>query len=128
MHVFGLHFAALDIRQESSVHNKVIEAIVDKEAILPKNYRQLTDEEKMNLLMNAEQNINGTDYNDALIKDTLDAMYAVKKIQQFNGIEGCNRYIISQCNSALNVAEVIGLFLLCGWKKEELFNRCSSAF
>ena len=34
--------------------------------------------------------------------------------------QGCNRYIISQCNSALNVMEVYGLFVLCGWKKEEL--------
>jgi len=120
VHVFGLHFAALDVRQESSVHNKVIEAIVDNETILPKNYRQLTDEEKMNLLMSTESDINSLQYNDTLIKDTLDTMYAVKKIQQFNGAQGCNRYIISQCNSALNIAEVVGLFLLCGWKKEEL--------
>ena len=59
VHVFGLHFAALDIRQESSVHNKVIEAIVDNETVFPKNYRQQNDEEKMNVLLNAEQNISG---------------------------------------------------------------------
>ena len=35
-------------------------------------------------------------------------------------LQGCNRYIISQCNSALNVLEVYGLFMLGGWKKEEL--------
>src|SRR6185295_16450919 len=29
-------------------------------------------------------------------------------------------YIISQCNSALNVLEVYALFTLCGWKKESL--------
>ena len=28
--------------------------------------------------------------------------------------------MISQCNSALNVMEVYALFLLGGWKKEEL--------
>jgi phosphoenolpyruvate carboxylase len=120
VHVFGLHFAALDIRQESSIHNKVIEAIAHKDTVLPKNYSQLSDEEKMNLLMNAEQDLDSTKYEDALVKDTLDTMYTVKKIQQFNGIQGCNRYIISQCNSALNIAEVLSLFLLCGWKKREL--------
>jgi len=120
VHVFGLHFAALDIRQESSVHNKVIEAIAEKENCLPNNYRQLTGEEKISVLMNAEENINADRYDDPLIKDTLTTMHAVKKIQQHNGVEGCHRYIISQCNSALNVAEVVGLFLLCGWKKEEL--------
>ncbi|MEO6456187.1 MAG: phosphoenolpyruvate carboxylase [Ginsengibacter sp.] len=120
VHVFGLHFAALDVRQESSVHNRVIEAVVKKENVLPKNYMELSVEEKMNMLMTAEQNINGDEYDDALIKDTLNTMHVIKQIQQFNGVEGCNRYIISQCNSALNVAEVVGLFLLCGWKKEEL--------
>jgi phosphoenolpyruvate carboxylase len=92
----------------------------DKESVLPLNYRKLSDEEKMNLLMNAEHNIDGDPYDDALIKDTLDTMHVIKKIQELNGTEGCSRYIISQCNSALNVAEVIGLFLLCGWKKNEL--------
>ncbi|MEO6328611.1 MAG: phosphoenolpyruvate carboxylase [Ginsengibacter sp.] len=120
VHVFGLHFAALDVRQESSIHNKVIASVAQKENVLPENYKELPVEEKMNVLMTAEQNINGDRYDDALIKDTLNTMHAIKKIQQFNGIEGCHRYIISQCNSALNVAEVVGLFLLCGWKKEEL--------
>ena len=120
VHVFGLHFAALDVRQESSVHNKVIEAIAEKENVLPKNYKHLTDEEKLNLLMAAEANIDSSKYDNNLIKDTLDTINSIKKIQQVNGVAGCNRYIISQCNSALNVAEVIGLFLLCGWKKQDL--------
>lgn len=47
-------------------------------------------------------------------------MTSVQAIQKQNGQEGCNRYIISQCNSALNAMEVYGLFLLSGWKKEEL--------
>lgn len=120
VHVFGLHFAALDVRQESSVHNTVLEAVAEKTGFLPKNYTELSDEEKMNVLMNAEQNLNGDGYENAIIKDTLDTMHTIKKIQQYNGVEGCSRYIISQCNTALNVAEVVGLFLLCGWKKNEL--------
>ncbi len=128
--VFGLHFAALDVRQESSIHNKVIEAIADShltsppsrrnENALPVDYRELGDDEKMNLLLTAEAETDTSLFEDKLIKDTLDSIYCIKKIQSVNGVEGCNRYIISQCNSALNVAEVIGLFLLCGWKKEEL--------
>jgi phosphoenolpyruvate carboxylase len=92
--VFGLHFASLDIRQESSVHKIVVDAIENKEKL-------------------------SGEY-DSLIKDTIDSINAVKTIQQFNGEEGCNRYIISQCHSALNVMEVYQLFLLNGWKKEEL--------
>src|SRR5204863_9366430 len=57
---------------------------------------------------------------DPIHKDTLKVLSTIKNIQQYNGAEGCNRYIISQCNSALNAMEVYGLFLLSGWKKEEL--------
>ncbi|MGV3657572.1 MAG: phosphoenolpyruvate carboxylase, partial [Chitinophagaceae bacterium] len=37
-----------------------------------------------------------------------------------NGVEGCNRHIISHCNSTLNVLEVYGLLLLGGWQQEAL--------
>src|SRR5436190_7767008 len=57
---------------------------------------------------------------DAIQKDTIESVQVVKQIQKYNGVQGCNRYIISQCNSALNAMEVYGLFLLGGWKKEEL--------
>jgi phosphoenolpyruvate carboxylase len=120
VHVFGLHFASLDVRQDSSVHNKVLEAIAEKERILPKNYGELNDEEKLELLVNSSGKTNVELYNDELIKDTLLSFNAIKTIQQYNGEAGCNRYIISHCNSALNVLEVYGLFLLNGWKKEKL--------
>lgn len=120
LHVFGLHFASLDVRQESSVHNTVLEAIAGKEDVLPKNYASLNASEKIALLMSAEADISSDKYEDTLIKDTIDSVHAIKLIQQYNGVEGCNRYIISQCNSALNVIEVYGLFLLGGWKKEKL--------
>src|SRR5439155_146420 len=33
---------------------------------------------------------------------------------------GCNRYIISQCNSALNVIEVLSLLKLSGWQADDI--------
>ena len=44
-------------------------------------------------------------------------MQAIKTIQQLNGEAGCNRYIISQCKSALNVMEVFGFLFLSGWNR-----------
>lgn len=120
VHVFGLHFASLDVRQESSVHNNVLETIAERDDILPKNYASLSDDEKIEALMTCEADISPDKYEDPLIKDTIETVGAIKKIQQYNGVDGCNRYIISQCNSALNVIEVYGLFLLAGWKKEDL--------
>src|SRR6266480_2573941 len=45
--VFGLHFASLDVRQESSVHSKLLEAMAAKKYILPDDYADLPDEEKI---------------------------------------------------------------------------------
>jgi len=118
-HVFGLHFASLDIRQESYVHNTVIEALSDA-GLFPVNYRDLTEGEKMQFLINNKVIIKDEKFNSEIVKDTIESIKAIKLIQSFNGEEGCNRYIISQCNSALNVIEVYGLFILCGWEKHNL--------
>lgn len=117
--VFGLHFASLDIRQESTIHGMVLETLAEKEKILPSNYSELNEQEKIEVLSNISAKANAEGY-EGIVKDTLLSAQAVKTIQNFNGTQGCYRYIISQCTSALNMMEVYGLFLLSGWKKEEL--------
>jgi phosphoenolpyruvate carboxylase len=118
--LFGFYFATLDIRQESAVHEKMLNNIAQNSHVLPANYSSLSDEEKINLLVNIHSTISPNILSNAVYKDTLQVMGAVKTIQQTNGEMGCNRYIISQCNSVLNVFEVFGLFLLSGWNREEL--------
>jgi phosphoenolpyruvate carboxylase len=120
VYAFGLHFATLDIRQESSVHNALLEIIAEKETVLPANYASLTEVEKIEILTNINCAANPEKYEKGVLRDTLESISAVKTIQLYNGQQGCNRYIISQCNSALNVLEVFGLFLLSNWKKEEM--------
>ncbi len=117
--VFGLHFATLDVRQESTVHNTVLEAIAEKGEGLPTNYASLPSDEKMTLLTNARGIADAAIY-EGLVRDTLQSISVIKSVQATNGQEGCNRYIISQTNSASNVLEVYGLFLLNGWTKEDL--------
>ncbi|MEO5685352.1 MAG: phosphoenolpyruvate carboxylase [Chitinophagaceae bacterium] len=118
--VFGLYFASLDIRQESTVHTKVLNVIAANSDALPDNYSKLTDTEKINTLLAITKQVDPAIVEDAVMRDTLVSTGAIKEIQQYNGQDGCSRYIISQCNSALNVIEVFGLFLLNGWKKESL--------
>ncbi|GEO10216.1 phosphoenolpyruvate carboxylase [Segetibacter aerophilus] len=120
VHVFGLHFATLDIRQESSVHNSLLELIASTEDVLSSDYALLNEQQKIDVLMNIKASADPEKYETGVLRDTLESVGAVKTIQQYNGEQGCNRYIISQCNSALNVLEVYGLFLLRGWKKEEM--------
>jgi phosphoenolpyruvate carboxylase len=118
--IFGLHFTTLDIRQESSIHAKVLEGIADKCVSLPANYADLNNEEKITALSSVLKPVDTEILDEPVYQDTLRSISAIKTIQQFNGAEGCNRYIISQCNSALNAMEVYGLFLLSGWKKEDM--------
>ncbi|MEJ7673701.1 MAG: phosphoenolpyruvate carboxylase [Chitinophagaceae bacterium] len=120
VHVFGLHFASLDVRQESSVHNTVLEEIALEEKVLPHDYVALTPDKKIDFLAINEKSIAEINYKNDIVNDTLNTIKSIKLIQTYNGEPGCNRYIISQCNSALNVMEVYGLFILCGWKREEL--------
>lgn len=117
--VFGLHFATLDVRQESETHQKII-ANISENGFLPKDYEDFSNEERISALLNVKFPANADLFEDELAKDTLLNIRAIKTIQQKNGEKGCERYIISQCQSALNVIEVFGLFLLGGWKKEEL--------
>ena len=121
IHVFGLHFASLDVRQDSSVHKQVYKALADVKNILPAGYNKLSDDEKIVFLSKNEKAIDEkTNLKDEVMNDTLASIKGIKIIQEYNGIEGCNRYIISHCSSALNVMEVYGLFILCGWEKEML--------
>ncbi len=114
VNIFGLHFASLDVRQESSVHNYVLTNIYGDV------YNALPIRDKANFLTNLREIEYQSNYGNELVTDSINNIKGIKKIQQQNGEVGCNRYIISQCNSALNVLEVYGLFLSCGWQKEDL--------
>ncbi len=118
--VFGLHFASLDIRQDSSVHGKLFETLAGKGMILPGDYSRLSPEDKIKALSSIDSIADPELLDDLIHRDTLKSIAAIRTIQQFNGPDGCHRYIISQCNSALNAMEVFGLFLLNGWKPEEI--------
>ncbi|HEV8285324.1 MAG TPA: phosphoenolpyruvate carboxylase [Chitinophagaceae bacterium] len=117
--IFGLYFASLDIRQESSVHGQVLETLNVKTSLLPENYSSLNDDEKIQALCNLQPG-SVLVFENELEKDTIESMRAIKAIQSYNGEDGCNRFIISQCNSALNIMEVFALFKLSGWKTEEI--------
>ncbi|MEP7107135.1 MAG: phosphoenolpyruvate carboxylase, partial [Ferruginibacter sp.] len=120
VNVFGLHFASLDIRQESSIHEIVLAGIASKTGCLPLNYSALTADDKIALLTGITKPVNDEHFENELTADTVATIKAIQTIQDFNGELGCNRYIISQCNSALNVLEVYGLFLLCGWRRDAM--------
>lgn len=75
---FGLHFASLDIRQDSRVLDRAYSAMTEASAVSE----------------------------DPVIRDTLDVFKAIQQIQELNGEQACQRFIISNCRSAKNVLQV----------------------
>ncbi|MBS1795173.1 MAG: phosphoenolpyruvate carboxylase [Acidobacteria bacterium] len=120
VNIFGLYFAALDIRQDSSVHAKVLADVAAKTGALPAGYDGLPEAEKIRALLSIAEKVDPQVFDDELTRDTLVNIETVRRIQTSNGEQGCRRYIISHSETALNVIEVFGLFLLGGWQKEEL--------
>lgn len=118
--IFGAYFASLDIRQDSGVHQTILEDAANKTGALPDNYEEFSDKEKIETLLNIKTPIDAETLSDDLHKDTLRNIAAVREIQNQNGERACERYIISHCESALDVIEVFALFLLGGWKREDL--------
>ncbi len=119
INIFGLHFATLDIRQESTEHTLAIRAVYENESILPENFYSLNEDDRLASLAAVYKPADVNLYTD-LVKDTLLTMQAIKRIQKNNGIEGCNRYIISQCSTATNVMEVYALLKLSGFTGSEI--------
>ncbi len=118
--IFGLFFASLDIRQEASEHGKILDEIASRGSSLSAGYTELTDAEKVDSIFRIETPADVKDLESPLAIDTINTVAAAADIQTRNGPEGCHRYIISQCQSELHVIEVIGLFLLGGWRLDEL--------
>ena len=117
--VFGFHFASLDIRQNSKIHNKVIQTIfqyLEKQNLELAGYSNLSEVDRMEVISKLSGTISSDLFEDEMTKQTIDSILAIKKIQENNGELGANRYIISNNESALNVIETFGLFSLCNWK------------
>lgn len=118
--LFGLYFASLDIRQDSTVHGELLEAIAERTNALPENYKSLSEAEKITALLQVTERVDPAFFTNTIFRDTLETIGVVKTIQKSNGEAGCHRYIISHSTSALNIIEVYGLFLLSGWQAERL--------
>ena len=114
--LFGMHFASLDIRQDSSIHERVLQAVVQKYHLSEKSYSEWSHAEKIDFLTNNDITVNEDDFEDALVKDTFKTIKGIKVIQTKNGIRACHRYIISNSTSSCSVLEVLAMFKFCGEK------------
>ena len=121
VHLFGYHFATLDIRQDSRIHHTVFTEIVttlleNGSNLFPENYLELSGNKQLNILSKVSGNIDISIFKDEMVTKTLSSIQAIKTIQQNNGERGANRYIISNNQTAINVMETFAMFNLCGFE------------
>jgi phosphoenolpyruvate carboxylase len=121
VNLFGFHFASLDIRQNSKIHDAVFEDVVSfyinsNSDVFPKNYFELSENKKFEILSNLQGNLDANVFENEITKSTIESIQAIKQIQENNGEFGANRYIISNNESALNVMETFALFKLNNWE------------
>ncbi|HED10737.1 MAG TPA: phosphoenolpyruvate carboxylase [Caldithrix abyssi] len=120
VHLFKTHFASLDIRQDHGVHKKTVQAVLKRAGVIDNSLEEMDGETLTALLLEKELSAEAGDYDDPLIRDTLETISSLKKIQRENGEEGCNRYVISNSEDIFSVLFVFALFRWCGWPAEEL--------
>ena len=121
--LYRCYFASLDIRQDSRVLRKVHEYCRTQKPInslYAENYGELAEEEKLKAISLRNARIIYSDEQDDLVKDALQTIAEIKDIQQKNGEEACHRFIISNCQQASDILQLMELFLWNGWEAESL--------
>lgn len=118
--IFKTHFATLDIRQDHSKHIQVIETVLKTNGYIKEHLDELTEAKLRNILLKAKLKLDPKDFNDEIVKDTIVNISHLKDIQNKNGEEGCNRYIISNSEDIYSVLFVYALFRWCGWEKDKI--------
>lgn len=123
VNLYGCHFASLDIRQDSRVLRDVHSFCRQSKPIIslfPENYEALDEAEKIKALSFKSAKVIYPELTDELIKDTLQTIAEIKMIQQSNGEQACHRFIISNCQQASDILQLMELFLWNGWEEEDL--------
>ena len=119
--IFGFHFASLDIRQDSRIHKQVFDEIFSHPRIreyvegLPENFDELDTDSRHQVLTTLRGDVPSEIFETTITKETLESIRAMRTIQQRNGERGCNRYIISNCQTIDNILELFALHKICNW-------------
>ena len=118
--IFKTHFATLDIRQDQSKHIVVIKSILKENNIIQDSLDELDEAALVDILLHKNLKVSASDFSEEIVKDTLTNVSQLKEIQERNGEEGCNRYIISNSEDVFSVLFVYALFRWNGWDADKI--------
>ncbi len=118
--IFKVHFATIDIRQDHSMHTKVMVEVLKKKEFIKEELSELSEERLIDILLHENFQLEPNDYEEEIVKDTIKNILQLQTIQDKNGEEGCNRYIISNSEDVFSILFVYALFRWCGWADKKI--------
>ena len=118
--IFKVHFATIDIRQDHSMHTKVMVEVLKKKEFIKEELSELSEERLIDILLHENFQLEPNDYEEEIVKDTIKNILQLQTIQDKNGEEGCNRYIISNSEDIFSILFVYALFRWCGWADKKI--------
>ncbi len=121
--LFGYHFAILDIRQDSRVHESVFNALAEgliksKSGIFPANYFELSTTKQVKVLSEVKGTIDESLFKDEELLKTFETIKTVKQIQENNGERAVHRYIISNTQNTLHVMQLFAMLKLAAFRDD----------
>jgi phosphoenolpyruvate carboxylase len=121
--LFGCYFASLDVRQDSRILRAVHQFALTENGFETSKHDKLSalnEDERIAGLTFKESDFQCPAKADKLTKDTLDTIRLIHQLQYAGGEKACHRFIISNCQQASDILQLMELFLLSGWEKEKL--------
>lgn len=121
VHLFGFHFSSLDIRQDSRVHDSMFKALVSEciasgSTVFPKDFLSKTVAAQQKYLSEISGNIEGITFKDEQVINIVQTIKAIKTIQSDNGEVACNRYIISNNQTTMNVLQLFAMLKIIAFE------------
>ncbi len=121
--IFGFYFASMDIRQDSRKHTAVWDVIIRKlqrtNAKL-RNFNKKSESEQIRALLKLKFKPEALRVKDPFVHELIGSIRVIENIQAQNGELGCHRYVISNCQSALDIVRVFQLTRVLLAKKNRL--------
>jgi phosphoenolpyruvate carboxylase len=117
--LFGMHFASIDVRQDSRVIKRTFQTLADKQpGLLPADWDDMAIADRAAHLFTLSGTADPSVLADDVERDTLESFGVIRQIQQQNGTRGAHRYIISNCRTAVDIARAYALAGLGGWQDQ----------
>jgi phosphoenolpyruvate carboxylase len=109
LRLFGMHFASIDLRQDSRVIQSAMDSVLQSLGEDVVSFRALSEAEQIDQLFAWPVGKVSDKLSEERHQDILDSLAILRKIQNHNGELGCHRFIISNCRGVADVAAIFAL-------------------